>query len=192
MKKPSRPNRSKHIIEAAIDVFLNRGYEKTAMEHLAEAAGCSRQGLYVHFNGKEVIFHQAISFLKSKILSDAQSILVNSHLNTENKLVCILEALHGGTLEKGSRANKAELLELARQMEAENLDDLEQSFIQIIKNALTPAFDEKYWTSLDITSEDAAEHLFIYSSGCKTKPLTQAEYRKKLRTAVRLVLKEQP
>lgn len=47
------------IIMAAVDLFLERGYEKTSMEAIAEKAGISKGGLYFHFNSKDEILIQA-------------------------------------------------------------------------------------------------------------------------------------
>ncbi|WP_082235854.1 TetR/AcrR family transcriptional regulator [Halobacillus massiliensis] len=44
------------IMEAAVQVFIQHGYEHTTMKHVMEAAGVSRGGLYQYFSNKEDLF----------------------------------------------------------------------------------------------------------------------------------------
>lgn len=54
-KKESREKRIKDITNAAVEVFLKKGYENTTMEEIAEKAGISKGGLYHHFKSKDVL-----------------------------------------------------------------------------------------------------------------------------------------
>jgi AcrR family transcriptional regulator len=44
------------IVEAAYDLFVQRGYHGTSMRQIAERAGIAPGGLYNHFPGKEALF----------------------------------------------------------------------------------------------------------------------------------------
>ncbi|MRG86023.1 TetR/AcrR family transcriptional regulator [Salinibacillus xinjiangensis] len=44
------------ILNAATNVFMEKGYENTTMKHIMEAAGVSRGGLYQYFANKEDLF----------------------------------------------------------------------------------------------------------------------------------------
>ena len=55
-KKESKDKRTKDIIYAAVDEFLESGYEGTSMESIATRAGISKGGLYHHFKSKDEIF----------------------------------------------------------------------------------------------------------------------------------------
>ena len=48
------------ILDAAIREFGQRGYRKTSIEDLASAAQISKQGLYLHFAGKNEVFVAAM------------------------------------------------------------------------------------------------------------------------------------
>src|SRR6266478_1219059 len=48
------------ILAAALEVFFKYGYKRVSMNELAEAAGISRPGLYLHFSSKEEVFRAAI------------------------------------------------------------------------------------------------------------------------------------
>ena len=57
---PSRLTKDQTILRAVIPVFGRLGFRKAAMDDLAEAAGLSKQGLYLHFASKEEIFVAAM------------------------------------------------------------------------------------------------------------------------------------
>src|SRR5258708_6095456 len=48
------------ILNAAIPVFGRFGFKKTSVDDLAKAANISKQGLYLHFSGKEELFVAAM------------------------------------------------------------------------------------------------------------------------------------
>jgi len=58
-KKKSREKRIDDIINAAIDIFLEKGYENTTVEEIAKKAGVSKGGLYHYFKSKEMILIMA-------------------------------------------------------------------------------------------------------------------------------------
>jgi AcrR family transcriptional regulator len=55
-KKESKDKRVSDIIYAAVDEFLESGYERASMESIARRAGISKGGLYHHFKSKDEIF----------------------------------------------------------------------------------------------------------------------------------------
>ena len=58
IKKPKQ-ERIGEIIQAAVDEFLENGYDGTSMESIARRAGVSKGGLYHHFSSKDEILLQA-------------------------------------------------------------------------------------------------------------------------------------
>jgi len=61
LQPPALPaDRRADILDAAIPVFGRFGFRKTSVEELAAAAGLSKQGLYLHFSGKEALFQAAM------------------------------------------------------------------------------------------------------------------------------------
>jgi len=54
-KKESKNKRMGDIIQAALDEFLEKGYDGTSMEAIAIRAGISKGGLYHHFKSKEEV-----------------------------------------------------------------------------------------------------------------------------------------
>lgn len=48
------------ILDAAIDVFIERGYAETSMDHVAQTARVSKTTLYTRFPSKEALFAAAV------------------------------------------------------------------------------------------------------------------------------------
>jgi TetR/AcrR family transcriptional regulator, transcriptional repressor of aconitase len=57
------------ILEAATEVFIEQGYERTTMKHVMDAAAVSRGGLYQYFSNKEDVFEAILAErLSSQVL----------------------------------------------------------------------------------------------------------------------------
>lgn len=54
-KKAPKEQRMEDIIEAAINELVEKGYENTSMQSIAERAGLTKGGLYYHFHSKDEI-----------------------------------------------------------------------------------------------------------------------------------------
>ena len=44
------------LLEAALEVFADRGYRDASVDEIAERAGYSKGAIYFHFSGKEDLF----------------------------------------------------------------------------------------------------------------------------------------
>ena len=49
------------LLSVAVQVFNERGYDGTSMEHLSRAAGISKSSIYHHVTGKEELLRRAVS-----------------------------------------------------------------------------------------------------------------------------------
>ena len=49
------------LLSVAVQVFNERGYDGTSMEHLSKAAGISKSSIYHHVTGKEELLRRAVS-----------------------------------------------------------------------------------------------------------------------------------
>ncbi|GAA3373377.1 TetR/AcrR family transcriptional regulator [Streptomyces sannanensis] len=49
------------LLAVAVQVFNERGYDGTSMEHLSRAAGISKSSIYHHVAGKEELLHRAVA-----------------------------------------------------------------------------------------------------------------------------------
>lgn len=48
------------LLAVAAEVFIERGYDGTSMEHLSRAAGISKSSIYHHVRGKEELLERAV------------------------------------------------------------------------------------------------------------------------------------
>lgn len=72
-RKP-REERINEITQAAIEVFLEKGYENTTMDAIAKKAGVSKGGLYHYFSSKEMV----LIFANEKISEKVQEIMASA------------------------------------------------------------------------------------------------------------------
>ncbi|WP_066173806.1 TetR/AcrR family transcriptional regulator [Bacillus marinisedimentorum] len=56
VSKEHKEQRRANILEAAKEVFIEYGYERTTMKHIMDAANVSRGGLYQYFSNKEDVY----------------------------------------------------------------------------------------------------------------------------------------
>ena len=69
-KKESKEKRINDITDAAMEIFLKKGYENTTMESIAKKAGISKGGLYHYFKSKDMI----LMFVNQKISEEIEKI----------------------------------------------------------------------------------------------------------------------
>lgn len=69
--KESREKRIEDIKNAAMEVFLEKGYENATMENIAKKTGMSKGGLYHYFKSKDTI----LIFVNEKISTNIEKIM---------------------------------------------------------------------------------------------------------------------
>ena len=57
-----REDRSVHILRSAAHIFLEKGFDATSMNEVAERAGVTKPGLYYHFEGKRELLFAIMSY----------------------------------------------------------------------------------------------------------------------------------
>lgn len=63
------------ILEAATQVFIEHGYERTTMKHVMDAANVSRGGLYQYFSNKEDLYEAILEENLAKEIRHTQELL---------------------------------------------------------------------------------------------------------------------
>ncbi len=59
--RPKSEEKRQQISEAAANLFLTEGFERTSMDSIAQAAGVSKQTVYSHFANKDELFRSCIA-----------------------------------------------------------------------------------------------------------------------------------
>ena len=84
MTKSDNPEREQRILDAAVDLFMHYGYDKTTVDDIARAAGVSKGAIYLHFKSKDELF---------------EGLLVREMTAHSEKLLELIEAdPQGGTI----------------------------------------------------------------------------------------------
>ena len=56
MEKSDNEEREQRILDAAADLFVHYGYDKTTVDDIARQAGVSKGAIYLHFKSKDELF----------------------------------------------------------------------------------------------------------------------------------------
>lgn len=92
-RKDARPQ---EIVQAALDLFVERGYAATRAEDVAARAGVSKGTLYLYFANKEELFRAVISEGLGPVLREATELVDQYQGNTFD----LLEELYWGWFER--------------------------------------------------------------------------------------------
>jgi AcrR family transcriptional regulator len=180
------------IVEAATGVFLRYGFKKTSMDDLARAANLSRQGLYLHFSTKEALFKAVVEHVVATTRAKAREALSRGDVGVEERIVAAFEAMHGHAVGSEGAENFDELLETTAQLVGPVVNELEQGFVADVARVLRAEGVGAAWKDAGISAKDLAEHLSAASYGLKHRVRTYAEYRDRMRHAVRIVCRGVP
>jgi AcrR family transcriptional regulator len=82
--------RKKEILEKALDVFVDEGYEDTTFQKIAERCGITRTILYLYFKNKREIFTFSIKLFMEKIECEIRVIGTDPSRCQSDKLSAIL------------------------------------------------------------------------------------------------------
>ena len=182
-------DKHQQIIQAASEAFLQKGYQNTSMEAIANEAGVAKQTLYNYFGNKDALFEEVANLLCScenkELQSDdissasvkkafkayAQGLIsdLSSRQNTALFRMMVAEAIHFPNLgkmffEAGMEKDRQLLIEfLQRQHQAGNLkiDDVDQAAL-FIQGALNTYFRPRYIMTGEVPSHEELESYLDY------------------------------
>ncbi|PEK98319.1 TetR/AcrR family transcriptional regulator [Bacillus sp. AFS017336] len=72
VSKEHQQQRRTKILEAAKQVFIENGYERTTMKHVMDASNVSRGGLYQYFANKEDLFEAILADSLSRVYDETR------------------------------------------------------------------------------------------------------------------------
>lgn len=71
-KTPGQKNTDEKIIDAAIDLFAQKGYNNVSVRNIAAAVGIKESSIYKHYTSKEQILQKIIQYPLAKIYTIAE------------------------------------------------------------------------------------------------------------------------
>lgn len=90
-KKRDTSRKRQLILEGAIKVFTENGFDNSSMDRIAEVAGVSKRTIYNHFTSKEILFQVIVDdFLKQR--DEIKPIRYSENLSLDEQLKKFAEA----------------------------------------------------------------------------------------------------
>jgi len=175
------------ILMAATAIFLRYGFKKTSMDDVARAAGVSRQGLYLYFDTKDLLFREALQYLVSHMISTARSVAEDRNLSIRDRLLGVFEAVHGSAFQSASPEHAFELLQSAQSADGALLVQLDRDLMGIVAALLAEAGAAERWEEAGVTVAELSEQLLMSAKGIKASVDTLTAYRERMLTAIRIV-----
>lgn len=74
------------ILKAALVIFGHSGFTKASIDEIADAAGISKQGLYLHFKSKEELFVESLVNYLEERLREVEHVLASPKAGLRFKL----------------------------------------------------------------------------------------------------------
>lgn len=85
--------RKHEILDKALDVFVEEGYEDATFQKIADRCGITRTTLYLYFSNKREIFIWSIKQLTNGIEKGLVKVINDKNRSSEDKLRSILTAI---------------------------------------------------------------------------------------------------
>lgn len=81
--------RKQEILEKALDVFIEEGYEDTTFQKIAERCGITRTILYLYFDNKKQIFAESLKRFLGSLESEIAVVAHDARVDSGEKLLKI-------------------------------------------------------------------------------------------------------
>ena len=85
--------RRREILEKALDVFMEEGFEDATFQKIADRCGITRTTLYIYFKNKRDIFNFSIKQLLSSLENDITAIGSETDLSHTEKLTRVMSVI---------------------------------------------------------------------------------------------------
>jgi AcrR family transcriptional regulator len=175
------------ILNAAGETFIRYGFRKTSMDDVARAAGLSRQSLYAYFPTKEALFRDVVQHLVAATREATRAALARENDDIEARLLDSFDAMYGSALTDEGSGHLNELFAAAEQLIGDVVRNLERTTVADIARIFREHAVGAQWQKKGIPATALADHLYTVSTGLKHRGVPRAEYRERMRTAVRIV-----
>jgi AcrR family transcriptional regulator len=82
--------RQREILEKALDVFMDEGFEDATFQKIADRCAITRTTLYLYFKNKKEIFNYSIKQLLIEVEGDIVKVRADSSLNSVERIIRVL------------------------------------------------------------------------------------------------------
>lgn len=146
--------KKQRILDAAISVFIENGFEETSLREIASAAGLTTGAIYHHFKNKDELFYHAVkeaTYFAQKLSEKDESSNLKS---TEN----MLNEINNKVRERMSKVNEQRLLVLLIGYVLSKGGSLSESLKQDYNEIINKVAD-MYFYAFGIENEDYKKSL---------------------------------
>ena len=171
-------DRRASVLVAAIRVFGRYGYKKSSVDNIAEAAGLTKQGLYLHFSSKEEIFVASMA----KYLDDAVLLLeqtLGNHSLSLHERICEAMDVWFGRHFSTFSLQSLDVIEVGNQLSARQTEKYKEAFRIKIGNALSESTEFKKSKNA-CSPKEIADTLFTCGLSWKEPHQSRADFAKKM------------
>jgi AcrR family transcriptional regulator len=82
--------RRREILEKALDVFMDEGFEDATFQKIADLCGITRTTLYIYFKNKKEIFNYSIKQLLATVEERIQQIIRDDSLDAAGRITAVI------------------------------------------------------------------------------------------------------
>lgn len=174
------------LFEAAAAVFMRYGFRKTSMDEVAQAAGISRQGLYLHFATKEELFVATLRHVLGSALQQATQCLETQEQPFELRLVAALDAWMGrfvGSMGPGA----SDIVQASNALLGPIVAEHEQQFHQLLVKALRASGLPAHYKDAGVGAPQLVATLLAAARGLKYSCKSPPEFSHQMAIVVRVL-----
>jgi AcrR family transcriptional regulator len=85
--------RRREILEKALDVFVDEGFENVTIQKIADRCEITRTTLYIYFRNKKEIFNYSIKQLMGEVERTIQDVRKTAGLSSADKIIRVLNVI---------------------------------------------------------------------------------------------------
>lgn len=178
------------ILQAASQSFRTIGYQKTALDDVANSAGLSRQAIYLNFKNKKTLFQAAFEHeLETNLQNASEALQIH-----DTPSVALVEAFviwHGQYIARGKRL-KREGVAPPVQISSTTFQLRRARFVALVASYIDGHAQAQLPKRADVTASDITRTLLATSRGIASFANDEAEYRQDFEIAIRALLNLPP
>lgn len=185
-----RSPRRESFLNAAIQVFARYGFRKTSIDMVAQAAGASRQVLYLHFPSKEALFCATVEYALAQHLAAACSALAGNQ-PLADRLVAACDEWAGRYIGTGT-SDAVDLASASAAMTTETLAAYGARFEEALAKAIAASPVMATYSKAGLTAQTLARTLHRTVQGIKEHSSTRPQFHAELTAAAAVLLAPLP
>ena len=182
-----KDEKRRHILKSALAVFFKYGYKRISMQEIADAAGISRQGLYLYFKTREDVFNAALEQYTRDMIAEIEH-GIHTKKTAEDKLMHVFDIWVISTFDDTQKSPEAKEIrdfppEFAKGTVLAGYKAFEAVLASILKEHAKSALDKK-----SMSAEKAAHFLLSGMLGFKLIATSSQELRRMIRDLVKAII----